>query len=75
MVCVLGMFIVGLFCLLWFISFNWNFVFGVLLLYWVVKVFWVVSDYGIWWLYFVGGVVYNLVIVWVLFWCFCVKYV
>lgn len=67
MVRALGMLIAGLPCLPWFISSNWNLAFGVLPPYWAAKAFWVASDHGTWWPYLVGGAVYNLAIVWVLF--------
>jgi fluoroquinolone transport system permease protein len=69
----LGMLIAGLPCLPWFIDSGWNLAFGVLPPYWAAKAFWVASDHGTWWPYLVGGVVYNLAVVWPLFRRFIAK--
>jgi fluoroquinolone transport system permease protein len=73
MVRALGMLIAGLPCLPWFIDSAWNLAFGVLPPYWAAKSFWVASDHGTWWPYLVAGVVYNLLIVWLLFRRFLTK--
>ena len=73
MIRALGMLIAGLPCLPWFIDSAWNLAFGVLPPYWAAKTFWVASDHGIWWPYLVVGVVYNLIIAWLLFRRFLAK--
>jgi fluoroquinolone transport system permease protein len=73
MVRVLGMLIAGLPCLPWFIDSAWNLAFGVLPPYWVAKAFWVASDHGRWWPYWLVGVAYNLVVAWLLFRRFLAK--
>ncbi|OBI62800.1 fluoroquinolone transporter permease [Mycolicibacterium fortuitum] len=69
----LGMLIAGLPCLPWFIDSPWSLAFGVLPPYWAAKAFWVASAHGTWWPYLVGGVIYNLVIAWLLFRRFLAK--
>lgn len=64
MVRLLGIVIAGLPCLPWFVDSAWNLAFGVLPPYWAAKAFWVASDHGTWWPYLVGGVVYNLEVIW-----------
>ncbi|HEY9266303.1 MAG TPA: ABC transporter permease [Mycobacterium sp.] len=64
MVRLLGIIIAGLPCLPWFVDSAWNLAFGVLPPYWAAKAFWVASDHGTWWPYLVGGVVYNLAVIW-----------
>ncbi|MDZ4265884.1 MAG: ABC transporter permease [Mycobacterium sp.] len=64
MVRLLGIVIAGLPCLPWFVDSAWNLAFGVLPPYWAAKAFWVASDHGTWWPYLVGGVVYNLAVIW-----------
>lgn len=73
MVRALGMLIAGLPCIPWFIDSAWNLAFGVLPPYWAAKAFWVASDHGMWWPYLVAGIVYNLLIVWLLFRRFLAK--
>jgi fluoroquinolone transport system permease protein len=73
MVRALGMLIAGLPCLPWFIHSGWNVAFGVLPPYWAAKAFWVASDHGTWWPYFLGGVAYNLAVAWPLFRRFVAK--
>jgi fluoroquinolone transport system permease protein len=73
MIRALGMLIAGLPCLPWFIDSAWNLAFGVLPPYWAAKAFWVASDHGIWWPYLVVGVVYNLIIAWLLLQRFLAK--
>lgn len=63
----------GLPCIPWFIDSAWNLAFGVLPPYWAAKAFWVASDHGMWWPYLVAGIVYNLLIVWLLFRRFLAK--
>ena len=69
----LGMLIAGLPCLPWFIDSGWNLSFGLLPPYWAAKAFWVASAHGVWWPYVFGGVVYNLVVGWLLLRRFLVK--
>ena len=73
MIRALGMLIAGLPCLPWFIDSAWNLAFGVLPPYWAAKAFWVASDHGMWWPYLVVGVVYNLIIAWLLLQRFLAK--
>jgi fluoroquinolone transport system permease protein len=73
MIRALGMLIAGLPCLPWFIDSAWNLLFGVLPPYWAAKAFWVASDHGVWWPYLVVGVVYNLIMAWLLFRRFLAK--
>lgn len=73
MVRLLGIVIAGLPCLPWFVDSAWNLAFGVLPPYWAAKAFWVASDHGTWWPYLVGGVVYNLAVIWPLFRRFIAK--
>ncbi|GJF08428.1 fluoroquinolones export permease Rv2686c/MT2760 [Mycolicibacterium cyprinidarum] len=64
MVRLLGIVIAGLPCLPWFVDSAWNLAFGVLPPYWAAKAFWVASDHGTWWPYLLGGLVYNLIVIW-----------
>ncbi|MCV7151397.1 ABC transporter permease [Mycolicibacterium pyrenivorans] len=73
MVRLLGIVIAGLPCLPWFVDSAWNLAFGVLPPYWAAKAFWVASDHGTWWPYLVGGVVYNLAVIWPLLQRFIAK--
>lgn len=73
MVRLLGLLIAGLPCLPWFIDSAWNLAFGVLPPYWAAKAFWVASDHGTWWPYLVGGVIYNLALIWPLLRRFTIK--
>jgi fluoroquinolone transport system permease protein len=73
MIRALGMLIAGLPCLPWFIDSAWNLAFGVLPPYWAAKAFWVASDHDVWWPYLVVGVVYNLIMAWLLFRRFLAK--
>jgi fluoroquinolone transport system permease protein len=74
MVRALGMLIAGLPCLPWFIDSGWNIAFGVLPPYWAAKAFWIASDDGTWWPYFLVGAVYNLAVAWPLFRRFLAKH-
>ncbi|UXA20024.1 ABC transporter permease [Mycobacterium sp. SMC-4] len=67
MIRALGMLIAGLPCLPWFIDSAWHLAFGVLPPYWAAKALWVAADHGTWWPYLLGGLVYNLTVMWLLF--------
>ena len=58
----LGIFLLGPFAA-YFIDLNWQLFFGIFPTYWPAKAFWVASEGGNFWPYFLAGAAYNLALV------------
>lgn len=63
----IGIVVAGIPIVPYFLGPQWQYLFWPLPTYWPAKAYWVVSDGGVWWLYVLGGALYHVPLIWLLY--------
>lgn len=63
----IGIVVAGLPLIPYFLGPEWQYPFWVLPTYWPAKAYWLISTGDVWWPYIVGGVIYQLPLIWLLY--------